>query len=177
VIEQQFGSSNFVTGQIGSLQLDTGELSWINAGHPLPLLVRDGSFIGELECRPSLPMGLGGRLEEIATEPLQAGDRVLFFTDGVIESRGADGNEFGVDRLADFLVRATLDAVTPAETLRRLSMSVMAYADGDLRDDASLLLIEYHGSHAAQLLPASLDLEATPRGTVGDPGPARADER
>lgn len=147
VIETQFGRSNFVTGQLGSLQLDTGELTWINAGHPLPLLVRDGTFIGELACRPSLPMGLGGQLVEVATEPLQAGDRVLFYTDGVVETRGADGIEFGVERLADFLVRATLDSVTPAETVRRLSTSVMSYAGGELRDDTSLLLVEYHGAN------------------------------
>ena len=146
IIEEHFGRSNFVTGQLGSLQLDTGELTWINAGHPLPLLVRDGTYIGELACHPSLPMGLGGQVVEVAVESLQPGDRVLFFTDGVIETRGTDGVEFGVERLADFLVRATLDSVTPAETIRRLSTSVMDYTGGDLRDDTSLLLIEYHGS-------------------------------
>jgi serine phosphatase RsbU (regulator of sigma subunit) len=91
-------------------------------------------------------MGLGGHVVEVATEALQPGDRVLFFTDGVIETRGPDGAEFGVERLADFLVRATLDSVTPAETIRRLSTSVLDYTGGDLRDDTSLLLVEYHGS-------------------------------
>ena len=40
---EQFGERYYVTGLIGSLRMSTGELTWINAGHPQPLLVRDGS--------------------------------------------------------------------------------------------------------------------------------------
>jgi serine phosphatase RsbU (regulator of sigma subunit) len=145
LLETQFGQSYFVTGQFGSLALDTGLLTWVNAGHPLPLHVRDGTFIGELACAPSLPMGLGGSVNVIATEKLQKGDRVLFFTDGVVETRAPGGEEFGVPRLADLLVRATLDAMPPAETARRLSSSIMGYNGAGLTDDATLLLIEYHG--------------------------------
>ena len=112
VISAQFGHSYFVTGQLGSIALDTGVLTWLNAGHPLPLLVRDQTFVGELACAPSLPMGLGGSVAEIATEQLQPGDRVLFFTDGVSEAKSPAGEEFGVPRLADLLVRATLDGVS-----------------------------------------------------------------
>jgi serine phosphatase RsbU (regulator of sigma subunit) len=146
VIATHFGDSYFVTGQIGRLQLDTGELTWLNAGHPPPLLVRDGSFVGELVCTPSLPMGLGGTVREITTERLQPGDRVLFYSDGVVETRAPDGEQFGVPRLADFLVRATLDDVFPAETVRRLSAAIMSYNGSDLTDDATLLLIDYHGA-------------------------------
>jgi serine phosphatase RsbU (regulator of sigma subunit) len=145
VIGTQFAQSNFVTGQLGSLSLESGELTWLNAGHPLPLLVRDDTFIGELACAASAPMGLGGSVIEIATVKLQPGDRVLFFTDGVVETRSVEGEEFGVPRLADFLVRATLDRVTPAETVRRLSASILAYNGGVLTDDATLLLIDYEG--------------------------------
>jgi serine phosphatase RsbU (regulator of sigma subunit) len=145
VIESQFGKSFFVTGQLCSLTLETGELLWINAGHPLPLLVRDGSYVGELSCLPSTPMGVGGPVAEIASERLQPGDRVLFFTDGVVETRSPEGDEFGVPRLADFLVRATLDGVNSAETVRRLSASIGRYNGAGLSDDATLLLLEYHG--------------------------------
>ncbi len=146
VIETQFGPECFVTAQLASLALDTGELTWLNAGHPLPLLVRDGSYAGELSCRPSAPMGIGGAVAEIATVKLQPGDRVLFYTDGVTDTRGQGGERFGVPRLADFLVRATLDGVSPAETVRRLSASIMQYNGANLEDDATLLLVEYHGS-------------------------------
>ncbi len=147
VIRAQFGQSYFVTGQIGELALDTGVLTWLNAGHPLPLLVRDKSYVGELACAPSLPMGLGGSVAEIATAQLQPGDRVLFFTDGVSEAKSPSGEQFGVPRLADLLVRATLDGVSPAETARRLSTSIVTFNGAGLNDDATLLLVDYHGRH------------------------------
>ncbi|MET0325319.1 MAG: SpoIIE family protein phosphatase, partial [Ilumatobacteraceae bacterium] len=96
-----------------------------------------------LRCRPSTPLGLGGPVVEVATHQLQRGDRVLFYTDGITESRSPDGEFFGRDRLADFRVRAALDGVPVAETARRLSAAVIDYVDDGLSDDATLLLIEY----------------------------------
>jgi serine phosphatase RsbU (regulator of sigma subunit) len=146
LIEEQFGDSKFVTAQFGSLSIDSGELTWLNAGHPPPLLMRDGRYVGELSCQPSWPLGLGGVVHEIATQRLQPGDRVLFFTDGVVEAKSTDGEDFGVARLADFLVRASLDQLSQAETVRRLSASVLAHNGATLSDDASLLLVDYHGT-------------------------------
>jgi serine phosphatase RsbU (regulator of sigma subunit) len=147
-IEAQFGDSNFVTGQLGRLDTETGELTWLNAGHPPPVLVRGNSYVGELVCAPSMPMGLGGSVTEIATERLQPGDRVLFFTDGVTETRSPEGEEFGVERLADLLVRATHDRLPPAETLRRLASSIFRPDASGLSDDATLLIVEFHGPAA-----------------------------
>ena len=144
-IEAEVGRSAFATGQIGELALDTGELRWLNAGHPLPLLVRDHSFVGQLPCPPSFPMGLGGAVKAVATENLQRGDRVLFYTDGVVESTSPDGEAFGVDQLADQLVRTAADGISPAETVRRLAAALLAHNRRPLRDDATLLLVEYHG--------------------------------
>lgn len=144
-IAAQFGHSYYVTGQFGSIDLPTGVLTWINAGHVLPLLVRNGTYAGELSCAASMPLGLGGPVVEVASQALQRGDRVLFYTDGITESRAPDGAFFGRDRLADFLVRAALEGVPVAETARRLSASVIDFVDTALSDDATLLLIEYHG--------------------------------
>ena len=110
------------------------------------MLVRNGSYAGELGCAASMPVGLGGPVVEVASQALQRGDRVLFYTDGITESRSPDGAFFGRERLADFLVRAALDRVPVAETARRLSASVIDYVNTALSDDATLLLIEYHGS-------------------------------
>lgn len=146
LVEKHFGNFNYVTGQLASLDLATGELTWINAGHLLPLLVRNGTYAGELQCKPSMPMGLGGPVVQVAQETLQRGDRVLFHTDGISESRSPDGGRFGTDRLADFLIRATLDGLRGAETVRRLSAAVGAHVGKGLNDDATMLLVEYHGA-------------------------------
>lgn len=144
-LRAQFTRSAYSTGQIGSLDKHSGELTWLNAGHPLPLLMRDRTFVGELACRPSLPMGLGGSVVEIAVAKLQPGDRVLFHTDGIIESTSTDGDIFGMDRLADLLVRAATDGTSPAETVRRLAEAVLDFNGRTLDDDATFFLLDYHG--------------------------------
>ena len=148
VIETQFGDHNFVTAQLGSLDVDSGVLSWVSAGNIPPMLVRNGTYGGDLECAPSLPLGLGGDVVEVATAALQRGDRVLFYTDGMTESRSPDRELFGTERLADLLVRASLEELGVFETARRLSRSVVEYTGG-LDDDATLVLVEYHGSPRA----------------------------
>lgn len=147
LIERHFGNSTYVTGQFGSLDLASGVLTWVNAGHLLPMLVRNGSYVGELQCAPSMPLGLGGPVVEIAHEPLQRGDRVLFYTDGISESMSPDSGRFGQDRLADYLVRATLDGLPGAETVRRLSAAVGAHVGNGLNDDATMLLVDYRHAH------------------------------
>jgi serine phosphatase RsbU (regulator of sigma subunit) len=107
--------------------------------------VRDGK-VSELVCRPSLPMGLGGRVTEVVEEALQSGDSVLFYTDGAIETRSPDGELFGLPRLMDHLVVAVQDGAEPAETVRRLSTSIVGYNADGLSDDATLLLLEYRGT-------------------------------
>lgn len=145
VVESQFGDASFVTAQIASLDLRTGMMTWVNAGHMPPLLIRNGAIAGELSCEPSLPLGLGGPVVEVARTPLQSGDRVLFYTDGLTECRSPDGTRFGEERLADYLVRSSLDREPVAETARRLAGQVIDYAGRGLNDDATILLVEYRG--------------------------------
>jgi serine phosphatase RsbU (regulator of sigma subunit) len=150
LIAKHFGHSFYVTGQFGSLDTATGRLRWINAGHVLPLLVRNGTFAGELVCAPSMPMGLGGSVVEIAEQTLQGGDRVLFYSDGITESRSAEGEFFGTDRLADYLVRSTLERVSVEETVRRLSTNILAFTANVLNDDATMFLVEYRVPRPAE---------------------------
>lgn len=147
-ISTQFGPSYFVTAIIGSLDLPSGTLTWINAGHVLPMLVRNGTYAGTLDCKASRPLGLGGPVVQIAEAVLQRGDRLLFYTDGITESRSSDGSFFGDDRLADFLVRAALEDLPTQETVRRISDSVIDFNDVGLRDDATMLLLEWRGATA-----------------------------
>ncbi len=142
-IARHFGRSYYVTGIIGSLDLPTGTLRWINAGHVLPMLVRNGTYAGPLPCAPSMPMGLGGEVVEMAEHELQRGDRVLLYTDGITEARASDGSPFGDERLADLLVRASLEHLPVQATVRHLADSIVAFSEVGLRDDATMLLLEY----------------------------------
>ena len=139
--------TEFVTGILATLNLITGELQWINAGHPAPLLVRALEVVGPLACQPTLPMGIGevvgGAISEIGTLLLQPGDRLFCITDGVIDSHRPGGPDFGEDLLLQMLTdrsRAGLDA---AETVRQLSHTVYDH-HGMLSDDTTAFLVDFH---------------------------------
>ena len=72
---------------------------------------------------------------------------MLFYTDGITESKSLDGQFFGIQRLVDYLVRATLEGAEVGETVRRLSANVLSFVDGGLKDDATMFLIECRVDH------------------------------
>ncbi|MEX0658246.1 MAG: PP2C family protein-serine/threonine phosphatase [Egibacteraceae bacterium] len=144
-INRQFGLDQFVTGQLAELDTATGQLRWLNAGHPPPLLTRGQHVIGGLSCEPTLPIGFGGAVVEVVEYQLEPGDRLVFVTDGVLEARAPDGDFFGEARLGDQLLRATMADEPAPETVRRLTSAVMEHQDGPLRDDATVVLVEWSG--------------------------------
>ena len=65
------------------------------------------------------------------TERLEAGDRILLYTDGITEGRAADGSQFGVERLIDFIVRHSHDGTpAPADDLRGCTAATKAMGEG-----------------------------------------------
>ncbi|MFI1722603.1 PP2C family protein-serine/threonine phosphatase [Streptomyces sp. NPDC020489] len=151
---EQFGSSRYVTGILADLDLTTGHLTWINRGHHLPVLIRGNRWTTELVCPPAGPMGaaLGLPVTE-CTEQLEPGDRLLLYTDGVIEARDSQGRQFGRDRFVDFVLRHHSGRRTLHETLRRLMAAVLLHHEGTLEDDATVLLTEWRGAHQEKLTP------------------------
>ncbi len=145
-IAENFGGDAFLTGQLAELDTDTGVLTWVSAGHPPPLLVRDGAVLKELFLDPTVPMGLGGLLREtplVGSEALEPGDMVLFYSDGVVEARSPDGTFFGVDRLVGLVTQHLAAGLPAPETLRRVIQSLLVHNHGHLDDDASVLLVQY----------------------------------
>nr|WP_279590975.1 PP2C family protein-serine/threonine phosphatase [Modestobacter marinus] len=135
----------FATAQMGELDTVSGELTWVNAGHPAPLLLRGRRVVRELTGPTTRPVGFGGGTPRVQSVQLEPGDRVLFFTDGVVEERLPGGLQFGEDRLHDLVARAGADQLNVVETVRQLSHALMAGRGGMTSDDATLLLVEWSG--------------------------------
>jgi serine phosphatase RsbU (regulator of sigma subunit) len=139
----QFEGETFVTGHLVRLDVVTGELTWINAGHPDPLLIRGSTVVGEVHAEPCLPLGLGIDIQEIGRRRLEPHDRLLFYSDGVIEARPVGGAQFSVARLRERLERHLAGNIIPAEIIRRIVKEVLAHRGGPLADDASLVMIDW----------------------------------
>ena len=140
-IASHFGESSFVTGVLTSLELATGRLTWCGAGHPPPLVLRHGRVVKQLDARGGMPLGMGPPTDALV-EQLEPGDQLLLYSDGVSEARDAAGRPFGVDQLCDLITRSAGDA-PPPETLRRLMHSVEEHNEGPMRDDATVVMIEW----------------------------------
>jgi len=95
----------FVTIFCGVYEPASGLLSYASAGHPSPMLVRDGRC-KILPCEPGMVAGAFSGLEASSYSlELAAGDLLLFYTDGVTEAFNAAGEAFGENRLFEELCR------------------------------------------------------------------------
>ena len=132
--------SSFLTMFYGVYDEATGLLTYANAGHPAGLLLRRGGLLEELEGT-GLPVGIFD--EQDWTEgqvTLQAGDRLMLCSDGLLEAKDPEGREYGVEGAVASLrslVGRPLDSV-----LREVKEKVTEHAHGTLSDDLSLLLLE-----------------------------------
>ena len=143
VIAGTFSHSDFVTGVIAEVDVGSGRLRYVNAGHPPPLLLRDGRVVKELGDGRRVPFGLDAPGLTVGEETLQPGDWFALYTDGITEARNAAGAWFGEQRLTEFLTRAIAAQQPPAETVRRLTAAVLKHQGGLLQDDASILLARW----------------------------------
>jgi serine phosphatase RsbU (regulator of sigma subunit) len=142
-----------VTAVLAELNMDTGRLRYINAGHPAPVLLRAGRAVRELPGGRRMPLGLDDARVRIGEEGLEPGDRLLFYTDGVTEARDPDGEMFGVARLIEHAERHAAQGLPAAETLRRLAWAVARFHDGPAVDDATLVLAEWSSAAARRMVP------------------------
>ena len=139
----------FVTFWFGCLDLATGGLEYVNAGHAAPVLIRDGKpefFLAS----DNLPLGVMEEMNYVQKSTiLQPEDILLLYTDGVTEAMDLHLNEFGEARLLE-----SAGAVSRAQTrdiIESVLRDVRKHADGTQQsDDITMLCIKYKGS---QLIP------------------------
>jgi serine phosphatase RsbU (regulator of sigma subunit) len=121
---------------------DRAQLTIASAGHPLPLLRRDGAApqaIGDY----GVLLGVGGEEDWRESDVVVAiGDTVLFYTDGVTETPG-DAARFGEPRLCEALARAGSE---PADVLAEIERSLRDFQAGETLDDRAMLALRFVGT-------------------------------
>jgi serine phosphatase RsbU (regulator of sigma subunit) len=133
------GAEGFATGLLGRLDLRTGILEMVNAGHVAPYLLRGGD-VSALPLVVNVPLGMFADTVYRGTNlTLETGDRLVLLTDGMLE-RGAAT----VDVVAEIALSRHLH---PREVTRRLTDKILEVTGAALADDATLLVLDWYDEH------------------------------
>jgi sigma-B regulation protein RsbU (phosphoserine phosphatase) len=133
----------FVTMFLGILDTRTGMLSYINAGHPTPHLLRASGVVEQVDGIPEVPLAVRlGKVYQDRTVILQPGDAIFVYSDGVIEAMNAAQEFYGNDRLESDLRIAS--NVTPEEIVRAVKSHVDAFTgEAAKADDVTILALRW----------------------------------
>ena len=135
----------FVTAWLGILDVDTGVIKAVNAGHEDPAVYKKGESFELFVAKHGLPLGVRNNAKYTGYEiQLKKGDKLFLYTDGIPEADNEDGEMFGLDRMLEALnsakyrdIRGVVEVVT--ETAKTFEGSAVQF------DDMTMLCMEYIG--------------------------------
>jgi len=131
----------FVTAFLARIDCHLGELSYCNAGHFPPILLRADGRTDLLEEGGPLLGAIDGAKFELGELILEPGDTLVAYSDGVLECHNPSGEEFGLDRILAALKH--VDSSSAQGTLMMLLATLQDFANGSpLCDDVSLTVIQ-----------------------------------
>ncbi len=136
----------FVTLVYLLLDIKKGTLTYVNAGHPAPLLRRRSGKIELLESKKGLPLGIfsGFSFEEEEIK-LKEGDLLLLYTDGLVEAKGKEGRRFSTERLYKLVKEGPEDA---AGLGKRIAQKIKLFSLGKPpSDDLTVVTIKIDKLH------------------------------
>src|SRR5262249_26301531 len=133
----------FVTAAVGVLRPDTHELSLVSAGQAPLFFYRAASQTVEKWAADDVPLGIlpGVTFEGARRIEFEPGDALILSTDGFFEWANGAGEQFGIQRLEDFVARHADQS--PSKFISALHAEVVAHADGQLQpDDLTVVIVK-----------------------------------
>ena len=135
----------FVTVWFGMLDLSTGRIVSVNAGHEHPALMPAGGRFDLIRDKHDKFIGVwtGIHYRELAID-LKPGAKIFLYTDGIPEANNAAGEMFGEERLVQALNEGSKKS--PEELLPHIKKAVDGFVQGAAQfDDLTMLCLEYRG--------------------------------
>ncbi|MDP9234342.1 MAG: SpoIIE family protein phosphatase [Actinomycetota bacterium] len=144
----------FTTLIYATIEAETGEVRWLNMGHPSPFLLRSSKRMPSVQLAGYYIEGPRNKALGWFQDPglsqtvarVDPGDRLVFFTDGFLEAKSAEGEVFGERRFAEAILKV---GRLPLDSMGDLVVGeVERFAAGKLDDDLTMLVVEWQGIQA-----------------------------
>jgi len=139
---ESIAANKFVTFFCGVLDANARTFRYCNAGHPYPILISAGAVHTLDHGGAVLGVFPSWKYEDFSVN-LKPGDKLLLFTDGITEPENAQGEEFGVERVA--AVGKAHAASSAAELNKQLLAQVSDFCGAQFQDDATLVVLAVNG--------------------------------
>ncbi len=141
LLVQSLEPGRFVTAFYGVLDVDERRLTWANAGHNHPILLRASGKLEELRSSGTILGSFSDAVFKERTTELRPGDLLLIYTDGLVEARSPEAEEFGTQRVEGQL-RALADR--PSEEIIAGLLHALREFVGfkDVGDDVTLVVLK-----------------------------------
>jgi sigma-B regulation protein RsbU (phosphoserine phosphatase) len=132
----------FVTVFYGIININTGEISYCNAGHNPPYILKHDGKVEQLTTMGDSMVGaIDGLIYHEATMQLEKGDTLVMYTDGVTEAMNIDYKQFGEDRLKETLEKVTMHNCQ--QMVDAIKSDVAAFAGAaEQSDDITVLTLK-----------------------------------
>lgn len=153
----------FVTGWMGIMDIFTGHMDYVNAGHNYPLIIRKDGSVEWIKSRPGFVLasmeGVHYRQNELL---LEEGDMIYLYTDGVIEALDISQELFGDERLERVLSAEDIKVMKPEMLLGRVAEELKLFAgEAEQADDITMLALyrNIKGKRIQQILQVAAKVE------------------
>jgi serine phosphatase RsbU (regulator of sigma subunit) len=145
VVATNAESNEFVTGIMILVKPGEGVVEIANAGHPPPLLIRDGAA-HFLDGSPvQVPFGLGAGSSITHSVPSQPRDVIFLYSDGVIQARNSELALWGEEMFSRQALARTSEGLSVSDVCRQILAAVSTWSSGNLADDASIAALRRKG--------------------------------
>lgn len=134
----------FITAFEGVLNLKTGELRYVNAGHEMPFICRGNGVYEPFKVKPGFVLaGMEGIRYTSGSVQLEPGDKIFQYSDGVTEAMNRKNEQYGMQRLGKVLAQNS--DKTPAELLPAIKADLDAFVgDAEQFDDITMLCVKFN---------------------------------
>ena len=135
----------FVTAWLGILDIRTGIIRAVNAGHEDPVIYKNGESFELYKTKHGMPLGVRAKAQYTQHEiQLEKGDRIFLYTDGIPEADNEAGEMFGLDRMLDSLNEGRFRDIRGV--IEKLTEDIGEFVGNAVQfDDMTMLCLEYNG--------------------------------